>query len=412
MSGIKDARRLLFAKETTAGVRVPTATVLWRGEAEYEDQREVVFPPEDIGLVAGADRNYVPKLLAAIRVSPTPLTFEQFPYLLAMGIKNVITGVADGGGSGYLYTYPLPVTAPTANVVKTYSPQVGDDNEARWGAYAFADSIALEGKQSEAWMMSGGLALRDLPTTYYAATTIAFVATGAHITDSANGLGFLAVGDTFIVSGSAANSTTFTVASVVSAGDITVSPAVTTESAGPSIVIRGQFTPNVAIPSVEEALFSNTKLYIDAVGGTIGTTQKSNTLLNAKLAIAKTGWAPRFNGDGNLYFSRITHTSEMEVTLEITFEHDGVASLERYYFEKQTARQIRLQTNGSVLAVAGTKYSTKALRIDLAGKWEKFSVLGEDNGNDIVTGTFRVRYNSTAALFASIEVCNLLSALP
>jgi hypothetical protein len=35
----------------------------------------------------------------------------------------------------------------------------------------------------------------------------------------------------------------------------------------------------------------------------------------------------------------------------------------------------------------------------MAGKWDNFNKIGERDGNDIVEGTFRARYNSTAARF-------------
>ena len=67
---------------------------------------------------------------------------------------------------------------------------------------------------------------------------------------------------------------------------------------------------------------------------------------------------------------------------------------------------------GSTLVTAGTGFTTKVLRIDLAGKWEKFEKLGEENGNDILTGTFRSRYNATEAAFAEIKVVNELATVP
>jgi hypothetical protein len=411
MSGIKAARRIIFVKEVTAGTRVGLGTALWRGEGEFEDKRVVVFPPEDIGYVSGVDRNYIPQLLAGVTLSPTPVTFEQAPYLLSMCCKNVVTGVADGGGSGKIYAHPFPTTAPTSNVLQPYSVQIGDDNEKLDGAYVYGEGMVLEGKIRESWMMSASLACRTLDRNSYTASTIAFTSTGKHITDSANGLSGWAVGDKIVITGTANNNGTFTVASVVNAGDITVTEAVTTEGAGNSVTLKADFT-TVALPSVEEILFGNTKLYIDEVAGTIGTTEKAGTLLSAKLNIVP-GWVARWGASGQLYFTRITHTGKMEITLDLTFEFDGTANTEVRAWINKTARQIRLQANGSALATAGTKYSTKALRIDVAGKWEKLSgPLTDDDGNDTISGTFRVRYNSTAALFCNVEICNTLASLP
>jgi hypothetical protein len=48
----------------------------------------------------------------------------------------------------------------------------------------------------------------------------------------------------------------------------------------------------------------------------------------------------------------------------------------------------------------------------MVGKWEKFDKLGEQDGNDIVQGTFRARYNSTAAAMFRAVVQNGLASLP
>lgn len=170
------------------------------------------------------------------------------------------------------------------------------------------------------------------------------------------------------------------------------------------------FTGAISLPSVEEILFSKGKLYIDDVDGTIGDTQKSNTLLNASLSIT-TGWVPVWTADGALYFTFAKQVMP-EVVLNLTFEHDGTAAAEKVNWRAETPRLIRLLFEGSALSTAGTDYTYKTLIIDLAGKWESFDAIGDQDGNDIVSGTFRARYNSTAALFADIIVVNELSSLP
>lgn len=172
------------------------------------------------------------------------------------------------------------------------------------------------------------------------------------------------------------------------------------------------FTDDTAapLPAVEDILFQKSKLYIDDVTGTIGSTQKSNTLLGLDLNCV-TGWIEVFSADGNLYYSFHKMTVP-ELTLRMTFEHDGTAVAEKAKWRAQTPRQIRWQADGSALTTAGTDFSTKAVRVDAAGKWERFDKLGERNGNDIVTATFRARYNASAALFAVFSVCNNLATVP
>jgi hypothetical protein len=412
MSGIVAGRRIIFAKEVTAGTEVKPGTVLWRGTGLGDDQRVITFPPENIGYVAPLNRAYTAKLAAQLKINSTSATFEQLPYLFAMGIKNVTTGVADGAGSGKIYAYPLPTTAPNSNTAQTYSAQVGDDYRAEFLTYCFAKTIHLSGKAGEAVMMEADLVGRNMIPNTYTASTIAFVASGSHITDSANGLGNIKVGQKIVASGSSesGNNTTLTVATVVGAGDITVSESLTGDPAGDPITLTETFSA-VAVPTVEDILFGNGKIYVDAVGGTIGATQQTATWLAFDIVI-KTGWREIFTGDGNLYFTDLVHSQQdFGVEAKITFEHDAWSVAEKACAVALTPRKIRMHFDGTTLATAGTTYSKKALRMDIAGAYSGLPPLTEEAGNDTVTLTLRGGYNSTAALFASFTVVNSLSSL-
>lgn len=170
------------------------------------------------------------------------------------------------------------------------------------------------------------------------------------------------------------------------------------------------FTGSIAVPTVEDILFSMGKLWIDAIGGTIGTTLVSNTFLGMDLKL-KTGWVPVFGADGALYFS-FAKLVEPELTIQLTFEHDSVGVARKADWRAQTARLFRVQFEGNTVGTPGTTYSKKTLRLDFASKIEKVDPLGDIDGNDVYTVNLRPRYNSTAAQFATFLVVNELSALP
>ena len=172
------------------------------------------------------------------------------------------------------------------------------------------------------------------------------------------------------------------------------------------------FTGSVSLPSVENILGSKGKLYIDAVNGTLGGTQAANTLLSASLKV-KTGLVAVPTADGNLYFSFVKGIAP-DVKLDLVFEHETKAIAEKVAWRAQTARKMRLIFLGNTLTTSGTTggYTTKELIIDVAGKWERFGALSEQNGNDTVAGTFNVAYDSTAALFCNLTVVNELASLP
>ena len=168
---------------------------------------------------------------------------------------------------------------------------------------------------------------------------------------------------------------------------------------------------DITVSTVEEIHFTRTKLYIDAVGASsdFGTTEITGSLVEASLNV-NTGWVEKPVASGFLYFSGIKNVGS-EITLDITLEHDANAIAQKTLWRAGTARLLRLSLIGASLSSSGA-YSTKTVNIDLAGKWEKFEKIGERDGNDILQGTFRARYNTTAAFYARAVVVNEVSALP
>lgn len=163
------------------------------------------------------------------------------------------------------------------------------------------------------------------------------------------------------------------------------------------------FETGLALPTVEEILFPKASLYLDLIGGTIGATQVSNILLSAEVAVT-TGWQAVYAASGRIDFSFIKQV-QPEILLTVTFEHNSDAVTEKGYWKAGTARLLRLKFEGNALASAGD-FTYKTLIVDLAGKWESFEGLGDQDGNDTVTGVFRARYNSTAAKFAEFKLVN------
>jgi hypothetical protein len=176
------------------------------------------------------------------------------------------------------------------------------------------------------------------------------------------------------------------------------------------------FTGALSLTAVEEIIASKGKLYLDAIGGTVGTTQVSEQLLAFDITFAAT-WVKKYTLDGSIDFT-FPHFTGYEITGSLTFEHDstdivGTVS-ERTNWLNQTARLMRLQFLGSALGTAGsgTTFSgTKGMNIDLPIKWTKFAPVGEQDGNSIVVAEFKSRYNATAATGGSVLIVNEDAAL-
>jgi len=335
--GIRGLRRVQLGREVTEGTSV-VSTANWRGESGsgLVDTREVVFVEEDIGYVSGLDRTHVPRLGGTFAMDATPATFEQLPYLPSASIVNVITGTADGVGSGKIYTYTFNTNSVQA--IQPYTIEYGDDQEAEEMNGSFAESWELAGRGGEAVMMSA-----------------AWV--------------------------------------------------------GRSVAVAA-FTAQPAIPTVEDALFGNSKLFVDAIGGTIGTTQLVGTFLGASLRV-NSGHTHKHSGDGSLQPSiRYLSKGKYMVDFTLTFEHDAGGVARKVDWRAETARLVRWQVEGSNLATAGTLFSKKTIRFDCAAKVTVVPGLGDQDGNDILEVSFRSRYNVTSARHASLVVVNEIAALP
>ena len=174
-------------------------------------------------------------------------------------------------------------------------------------------------------------------------------------------------------------------------------------------VAPGTFTTGLAPAAVEEVLFQMGKLYIDPSSGALGTTTAVQTFLDFNLKV-NTGWVPVYTGDGALYIT-LNKSITPEILCDVTFEHEAVAVVEIAAWKAKTARLLEMKFTGAALTTTGATYAVKTLIIDLTGKWESFEKIGERDGNDVVTGSFRARYNATDTTFATITVVHNNAAL-
>lgn len=167
------------------------------------------------------------------------------------------------------------------------------------------------------------------------------------------------------------------------------------------------FSASATIPDVEEILFSKGKLYIDPNSATdFGLTEVSNTLLTASVKFDGL-WMAVLAASGRLDFSFLK-MKQPEIMVDITFEHNASATAEKAAWRAKTTRLMRLEWEGSALSDtdATATYDCKTLILNLPGRWETFEQLDEQDGNDVVTGKFRCRYDPTSAKYFSAVLVN------
>lgn len=170
----------------------------------------------------------------------------------------------------------------------------------------------------------------------------------------------------------------------------------------------GEFTGSLAIPTVEEIIFSKGELSIDGVADDFGDTAKTNTLLEFKLEI-DTGWRARFSAVGDKYFSHLNQVAP-SVELMLKMEHNSNAETEITAARAQTVRLVQLLFQGAALTTPGD-YSYKTLTINIPGIYKEIPPLDDDDGSDIVEMTLVGGYDSTKATAGQIILVNETASL-
>jgi hypothetical protein len=165
-------------------------------------------------------------------------------------------------------------------------------------------------------------------------------------------------------------------------------------------------TGSLTLATVEEAMFQNTKFYIDEPGGTIGTTEITGVMSAATINVvtgAQAVWTP----NGTLHYSYVkfvkpTITGSITMELEGTVAASGTVVAERAKYAAGTVRQIRLKTTGT-----GSKYLT----FDACVNWTSVGNYENQDGDTVVTFEFEAKYSPLDAFLASFEVGNLVAAI-
>lgn len=164
------------------------------------------------------------------------------------------------------------------------------------------------------------------------------------------------------------------------------------------------FTAALSVPTVEEVLFNKTQLYLDASGGTIGTTLKAGVLVEANVKV-KTGLIVVPVANGQLYFQAYKWT-QPEITFSLTVELEdtvGLVASERAIYAAGGTRLIRLKSLGG---------GSKSFQIDMAAKYDAIGNYDNNDGNTTVTLEGHAVASAADSLSFTTTVINTLSAVP
>lgn len=331
---ITKARKIQLGRESSAGTPVASTTV-WNGPAAFiTDGRELTIPNENVGLFGPSDRGYFPTTIATLALPETELTFEQFNHILEMGIETDAAAANGGTTSAYIYEYVTALSS--ANTLKHYTVEAGNDQQAHEMEYSYVTDMSLTGAPRQAWMVSANITGRQKSLC--------------------------------------------------------------------------TFTAGQTAPAVEEALFGKSKIYLDASGGTIGSTQKTSTWIGASINLA-TGLMPVFTGDGDLYYTFVKQTGA-DLTGSLTLEYDTVGVAQEAVFVAGSTQLMRIDIIGSALSGSGGTHATKLIRLDAAIKILSVDTVSSMDGNDTVSYNWRAVWGNAGITSPTFTVVNLLATVP
>lgn len=162
-SGITALQKIALGEESDPGTGV-TATILWRGTGSMKDTRKIVEVGENVGMHAPQDNTYTAQLGGEITLEQA-LAFEQFKMVLNAGYA-MSSAVADGAGSGKIWTASMPHAASTAVPTKTYSFHGGSTNgSATWAEtayYGFVSEYSIKGTPGDLLQLSSTWLTREV----------------------------------------------------------------------------------------------------------------------------------------------------------------------------------------------------------------------------------------------------------
>lgn len=134
------------------------------------------------------------------------------------------------------------------------------------------------------------------------------------------------------------------------------------------------------------------KIYIDAFGGTPGTTVQANAMINWRVII-NNNMTRKYFADNTRNPNALVNGA-LDINAEITFEaSSAVAASQLTNWDTDVARMVRLEFLGPTNGIE-TGYN-RFVTIDIPGNWNMPDFLGENNGTRVYTFNLQYKYDPT-----------------
>ena len=174
-------------------------------------------------------------------------------------------------------------------------------------------------------------------------------------------------------------------------------------------LVPSTLTAALAARAFETLAVGNLSLYVDDLGGTVGTTPVTGTLIDFSLSYDSGIHLKKFAGDADVRPSLFGYNVP-KLSLSMNFESNTNAHTEIAKYGAGTGRLIRLKGLGSL--ITGAIYKT--LQVDFAGDYTASDgFYGDREGNTTVKVQAEARLDTGAfGNYGKIQVINTVGTLP
>lgn len=379
------------------------------GSLNFNTQKDLIEIDEYDGSYDGdIDPSYGPLTVSGTYAQQ--LTYEDAPALFELGVASGESGVSDSESTpGYVWTYEpnrfrddlasvtmehgfpgFPFTAEQVMVSDfTISADI-DDSEAVWKytSNLFATYDALKSTTSPGAATGG--------------TTTTYVNSGASWTVNEFAGAFLE-----LLTGTAGNiGEVREIASNTATTLTLVTPLPATVAASDTGVISGRFTAGISDRSRIKIAAPGTKLYLDAIGGTTGTTEFEGGFISFSINHNNMIQGKRFMRNTDRYSSKIGR-DKRRISGQIRIEFD--TRRQRDNWLAATPEMMRIEQIGPMIdSGAGTYHR---ITMDFDRIYWNTPTMDQRGSNLTLTIPFRAFLSDDTGSRAIYEVKNTLSAM-
>ena len=172
--------------------------------------------------------------------------------------------------------------------------------------------------------------------------------------------------------------------------------------------VKSTVTGALSTRTVETLPCGMCQLYVDAIGGTVGSTIKADTLISWKLDYDNGAHLKKFMTGSLSPSAKGYNVPSVKLAMTCEFNAASIAEVDAYL--ANTGRLYRIKGLGT-LAGASTAYKT--LQIDIAGDVDVNDMWSDRDGNTTVDFTVKARYDTGAfANYGQIVVINKSTTMP